>query len=172
MAAEVLVARPNASLADVAKAAGIGRTTLHKHYPTRQDLLVAVAHDSLDRCDRAIATALEAADEDPVTVLHHLVERLVPLGPQLQFLFRQPTLDDEPKVMRRMSELEPPLHVLVRRAKEQGQVRADIAEWWFVSALYGLLYTAWEGVAYGWLAARDAPDLVVRTLLEGIGQRA
>jgi hypothetical protein len=34
VAAEVLVADPAASLAEVAVAAGIGRTTLHKHYAT------------------------------------------------------------------------------------------------------------------------------------------
>ncbi len=42
VAAGVLVADPAASLAEVAKAAGIGRTTLHKQYATRDDLLCAV----------------------------------------------------------------------------------------------------------------------------------
>src|ERR1700689_5886322 len=39
VAAEVLVADPSASLTQVAEAAGIGRTTLHKQDATREDLL-------------------------------------------------------------------------------------------------------------------------------------
>src|SRR5262249_21782471 len=46
--AEVLVADPAAALAEVAAAAGIGRTTLHKHYATRDDLVTAVAHRAID----------------------------------------------------------------------------------------------------------------------------
>jgi AcrR family transcriptional regulator len=48
IATEVLVADPAASLGDVARAAGIGRTSLHKLYPTRHALLVALAEDGLD----------------------------------------------------------------------------------------------------------------------------
>src|SRR5262245_66641957 len=52
--AEVLVADPAASLAEVAAAAGIGRTTLHKHYATRDDLVTAVAHRAMDLWEQAV----------------------------------------------------------------------------------------------------------------------
>ena len=55
VAAEVLVADPAASLAEVAEAAGIGRTTLHKHYATRDDLLTAVGNRALDLWEQAVA---------------------------------------------------------------------------------------------------------------------
>ena len=75
VAAEVLVADPSASLADVAAAASIGRTTLHKQYATRDDLLRAVAHRSIDlwsaaiddvdrRCRRRAAVARRGDDSD------------------------------------------------------------------------------------------------------------
>ena len=57
VAAEVLVADPAASLAQVAHAAGIGRTTLHKHYATRDDLLLAVGHRAIDLWELAVAGA-------------------------------------------------------------------------------------------------------------------
>ena len=55
VATEVLVTDPTASLGDVARAAGIGRTTLHKQYPTRHALLVALARDALDVLERTYA---------------------------------------------------------------------------------------------------------------------
>ena len=40
-------------------AAGIGRTTLHKHYATRDDLLRAVGHRSIDRWEQLVTTAAQ-----------------------------------------------------------------------------------------------------------------
>ena len=91
VAAAVLVADPAASMAEVATAAGIGRTTLHKHYATRADLLCAVGHRALDLLEQAIdeATAAEHADGG----LRALVAALIPIGPQLAFLWRTPAFD-------------------------------------------------------------------------------
>ena len=56
IAATVLVSDPAASLAEVAEAAGIGRTTLHKYYATREDLVRAVGHRAIDLWEQAVAT--------------------------------------------------------------------------------------------------------------------
>ena len=88
---EVLVADPGASLAEVAEAAGIGRTTLHKHYATRDELVRAVGHRALDRCEQVVATAEETGADDGG--LRTLAETLVPIGPHLAFLWRNPILD-------------------------------------------------------------------------------
>ena len=61
VAAEVLVADPAASLAEVAEAAGIGRTTLHKHYATRDDLLLAVGYRAIDLWEHAITAVTDPA---------------------------------------------------------------------------------------------------------------
>ena len=67
-AVEVLVADPSASLAEVAEAAGIGRTTLHKHYPTRDHLLRAVGHRSIDRWEQMVAGARGRSAQASITV--------------------------------------------------------------------------------------------------------
>ena len=38
--AKVLTRNPNASLAELAQELGIGRTTLHRHFPTRSLILL------------------------------------------------------------------------------------------------------------------------------------
>ena len=55
-----LVGNPRASLADIAAAAGIGRTTLFKRYATRDELEHAVAMRAVDVCLDAARSA-EAA---------------------------------------------------------------------------------------------------------------
>lgn len=177
IAAEVLVADPRASLGEVAAAAGVGRTTLHKRYPTRDALLLAVAHDSVDRFADAVADsgiallAPHATAADATDALRRLVEALVPLGARVEFLLRQPALDDDPALTARIEQLDAPVEEFVRRAQRAGAVRGDVAVWWVVSTLYALTYSAWDGVARGRLAARDAPDLAFRTLWGGIGEQ-
>jgi AcrR family transcriptional regulator len=168
--AAAFVADPAASLAEIAAGAGIARTTLHKHYPTRDDVVLAVGHHVIDQCARAVADALADAPADPVERLRRIVAALVPLGAQLAFLFRQPLLDHDPAMAARQSaELDEPIVAVLRDARSAGTVRSDQPEWWTASAVYALVYIAWEGVFRGALAPVDAPGLALETLLSGVG---
>jgi len=178
-ATEVLVADPTASLSDVARAAGIGRTTLHKLYPTRHALLVALARDALDVLERTYADAglggpdpaTDAdtdAEADPDAALRRLVVALVPLGPRVEYLMRERSLDVEPDLTARVEALDEPVRALVRRAQAAGRLRAGVPDEWVVASLNALVYAAWELVALGRLAPVAAPDLVLGTLLDGV----
>jgi AcrR family transcriptional regulator len=169
------VARPAASLAELAAAAGVARTTLHKHYATRDEVIRAVGRNVIDQCGRAVAAAL-AADPagqepaDPVERLRRVVTALVPAGAQLAFLFRQPELDADAGIAaRQSSELDEPIVAVVREARAAGLLRSDQPEWWTASAIYALIYIAWEGVERGTLAPVDAPRLAMDTFLSGVG---
>lgn len=168
-ATEVLVADPAASLSDVAKAAGIGRTTLHKLYPTRHALLVALAHDALDLLERTDREAgLDAPGAQAPAVLRRLVTAAIPLGPRMAFLRRERSLDTEPELVARLEALDAPVRALVRRAQAEGIFRADLPDEWVVASLNTLVFAAWELIAQGRIAPVVAPDLVMRTLRSGI----
>src|ERR1700727_3090093 len=91
VAAQVPVADPAASLGDVAAAAGIGRTTLHKYYATREDLLRAVGNRAIDLFEEALGGI--AGTEDPDGGLSAVITALLPIGPPLAFLVRTPAFD-------------------------------------------------------------------------------
>jgi AcrR family transcriptional regulator len=168
--AAAFVAQPAASLAELAAAAGVARTTLHKHYPTRNDLVLAVGHHVIDQCGRAVTEALAQAPAEPVERLRRIVAALVPVGAQLAFMFRQPELDaDAGTAARQASELDEPIMTAVRAARAAGHLREDQPEWWTASAIYALIYIAWEGVERGVLAPVDAPGLAMDTFLSGVG---
>ncbi|MGH3778673.1 MAG: TetR/AcrR family transcriptional regulator [Pseudonocardiaceae bacterium] len=169
-ATEVLVADPAASLADVATAAGIGRTTLHKLYPTRHALLVALAHDALDLLERTDREAGldDAPGAQAPEVLRRLVVAAIPLGPRLAFLRRERSLDAEPELAARVEALDAPVRALVCRAQAEGVLRADLPDEWIVASLNSLIFAAWALIARGQIAPVAAPELVMRTLLGGI----
>ncbi len=175
IAAEVFSANAAASLADVAAAAGVGRTTLHNRFPTREALLLAVAHDALDRCATVIQDArlaevgADAAPEEVRAALSRFIEAMIPLGPRIEFLLRQPELDLDKELAARTDQLDTPLEEFVSRAQRAGALRAGVPPWWAVSSLYALTYAAWEAITAGLLAPRDAAALVLDTALTGIG---
>jgi AcrR family transcriptional regulator len=169
-ATHLLLRQPTASLAEVAAATGVSRTTLHSRFPTRQALLVGLAQAAMDLVEKAYADA-RLDDADVAASLRRVVERLVPLGERVEFLLRERSLDDEPEIVARYAELDGPLVEFVGRAQEAGALRGDLPDWWIVAALNGSVYAAWEAIADGRLAPRDAPSLVLGTVLDGVGAR-
>lgn len=170
VATRVLIATPGASLGDVAAAAGVSRSTLHSRFPTRQSLLVALALEAMDLITRAYERA--RPDDGPAEdAIRRIVEQLIPLGPRVEFLLRERSLDSEPEVVRRYEDLDLPLLRLVERGQQDGSLRRDLPSWWVVSSLTTAVYGAWDAIAYGKLAPLDAPGLVTETTLFGLVAR-
>ena len=167
IAAQTLVARPGASLAEVAEASGVSRTTLHKHYATREDLLHAVGHRAIDLWEQAVDGVADLAGA-PDGGLSALTAALIPSGPQLAFLWRTPALDDA-QLHERSKAVEKRCLAVLERAQERGVLRAGVPDWWLLETFYALIYVAAESVSAGYLAPRDAPELALDTLLRGLG---
>ncbi|WP_163507061.1 TetR/AcrR family transcriptional regulator [Fodinicola acaciae] len=169
IATEQLLADPSASLADVAQAAGMSRTSLHKRYPTRRALLVALAHDALDTVEKAFVDAgLDVDGREAAAALRRLVTILIPLGPRLEFLLRERTLDAEKELQARYLAVDRPVLRLVERGQAAGVLRQDLPSWWITTTTFNAIYGAWEAIDLGYLAPRLAPDLVLSSLLRGV----
>jgi AcrR family transcriptional regulator len=166
IAATVLVSDPAASLAEVAEAAGIGRTTLHKHYATRDDLVRAVGHRAIDLWEQAVGTV---TDDDGGGGLRELIAAMIPNGPQLAFLWRTPAFDHDDEIRTRWAAAEERCLAVLKQAQARGVLSAAAPDWWLRQTFYALIYTAAESVQAGRLAPRDAPALVLNTYLHGIG---
>ncbi len=165
-ATRFLVEIPDISLGELAARIGIGRTTLHRHFPTRGALLAAVAHDALDHLSTMYAEAGLDGD-DPLAAVERLVEQLVPLGPRLMFLLRAPEIANDADFTRRSAQLDAPIRAALARAQRNGDLDPDLNPAWMVECLFAVTYVAWEQIQNGNLAPRDAAPLVIRTWRNG-----
>jgi TetR/AcrR family transcriptional repressor of lfrA len=96
-AMSVLADNPNASLGDIAAAAEVGRSTLHRYFAERADLLAALAR----HVHQLSNAAIEHAEPDcgpAVEALRRVVECQLDLGPIVPFIFNEPTINADPEL--------------------------------------------------------------------------
>lgn len=151
----------------MAAAAGIGRTTLHKHYATRDDLIRAVGHRVLDLWEQAV-TEIAGADH-PDGGLRAASVAMIPIGPQLAFLWRTPAFDHDQGMEVRWRAVEDGTLAILKRAQDLGEIAPAVPDWWLLNTFYSVIYVAAESVQSGHLAPLDAPGLALSTFLHGIG---
>lgn len=166
--ATVLAQNPRASLDDIAKAADVGRATLHRHFASRVDLLREVGLAALATIEAAVAGARLEQDE-PENALRRLIEVLVPLGADAHFLLYAVELFGDLELSRADERINSIILPVLRRLRQAGIVRIDVPEAWMFASLEALSYAAWSAVHFGILARNDAPRLVLASFLNGMG---
>lgn len=169
-AAAVLCRDSGASLAQVASAAGMSRTTLHRHYATRQDLLRALAHDSLDRVAAAVDGSVRRSGST-TEVLTAVATAVLPLADELRFLDLGASVWNLPELIERWYDLAEPLEAVVRAGQASGTLRSDLPPAWIVDVFTAVVWSASDAVRDGRIARRDAVWLVVDTVLAGTAVR-
>jgi AcrR family transcriptional regulator len=117
----------NASLEDIAKKAGVGPGTLYRHFPTREDLLVAVYRSEVEKLAAAERTLADR--KAPVEALRAWLLLFVDavdtkhiIAPVLN------TLVGDPKKVFETSyaQIHEALRALVKRAIKSGDIRKDL----------------------------------------------
>ena len=117
----------NASLEEIAKRADVGPGTLYRHFPTREELLVAVYRSEMEKLAAAARTLADS--KPPVEALRawlllfvDAVETKHIIAPVLN------TLVGDPKKVFESSyaQIHEALRVLVKRAVKSGDIRKDL----------------------------------------------
>ncbi|WP_433254129.1 TetR/AcrR family transcriptional regulator [Streptosporangium sp. CA-135522] len=168
--ASVLARDRTATLADIAEAAQVGRSTLHRYFPDRQELLNAAVVDSFGAVERSMAEA--AVDQGPpLEAMRRLITAMVDVGDRLAFLF------GDPRVLEEFSAcFEPDLSVpttvgLIERGQAEGVFDPELSPEWIQQLLWALTYTGWEAAEKGMLPRHSVAATVTRTFENGVTVR-
>ncbi|MGW2149489.1 TetR/AcrR family transcriptional regulator [Nonomuraea bangladeshensis] len=164
-ATRLLSADPAASVADIAKAAGVGRVTLYGHFPSREALVDAVLEHAVGLADAVL--------DDPT-----LDERPAPeamaalLRSSWEVLDRHRRLfvaADRIMATERIREHhERPLRRverLIERGRREGDFRTDLPLPWLVTTFFSIIHSAAQERESGRLPAEDVERVLVTTML-------
>jgi AcrR family transcriptional regulator len=159
----LLAERPQATMQEVADASGLGRTTVYRHFPRRQDLIDALFVEVLREARAAVADVLRTP-ESVRDVLCALGPKFIAIGDRYRFLDAHPELRE--RALTPNEEAGEPLAEYLTRAQLRGELRTDVPVPWMLTAVRGLAVAAMVELTAGRLELADAGRLLGETLAD------
>jgi TetR/AcrR family transcriptional regulator, mexCD-oprJ operon repressor len=161
-AAGILATRGDqASMSDVADAAGVARATLYRYFPTRDALLEALSRLAVEDAGSQLDAARleQVALQDAFT---RAVRALVAVGDPLAVLVRQRGRPEAADFDRRIGA---PLRALIERGQAEGELRDDVPAGWLLESLLALVVSVLPSAPS--LGTEDAVQAIAGLFLDG-----
>lgn len=169
-AAALLTRKGSATMDEVARAAGISRATLHRHFAGRDALVRALEELGIQECEGALDAA-RLGDDSAEEALRRLVKEIQPAAGLLAFLVTENQLFEDDAQHEGWSRLDDNIGALFRRGQESGEFRIDLSPVWLTEALYGLIGAGAWAVLDGRVAAKDFTHMIAELLIGGARRR-
>ncbi len=166
-AARALSAQPEASVEDIARAAGLSRQTVYAHFPSREALLDAV----VERATAEVAAAFEAAAlgaVPPAEALIRLLDAGWAVSARYPFLWHLPAVSPGQDADRHGPVVDQ-LHEVIRRGQESGDFDRRLSPDWLLAAGLALGRAAEDEVKAGRMTIEDATSAVHHSFLRLFG---
>lgn len=169
-AAALLTRKGSATMDEVARAAGISRATLHRHFAGRDALVRALEELGIQECEAALEAA-RLGEDSAQEALRRLVKEIQPAAGLLAFLVTENQLFEDDAQHEGWSRLDDSIGALFRRGQESGEFRIDLSPVWLTEALYGLVGAGAWAVLDGRVAAKDFTHMIAELLIGGAQRR-
>jgi AcrR family transcriptional regulator len=167
-AAAVLAKNPVATMPEIAEAAAVGRTTVHRYFADRNTLIRAATADAIRALDQAID---DVAPEQgsALDAMRRVITAMVSAADRILFLF------SDPRVLQQYPDLAPSaapaVLQLIERGQAEGVFDAELSATWIQHSLWALVYRGCEDAEQGELPRHEVARVVARTLEYGIRAR-
>jgi AcrR family transcriptional regulator len=162
-ALDVLAENAQASLAEVATAAEVSRTTVHRYFPERSDLLDAVRGEIVEQVTAATRRARLDQGGAPAA-LARVCRELFELGSVLTVLFNGVVEISDEEWERHTGEAERELRSTIERGHAEHSIDPGLTADWLENFVWAVLYTAWMYARQQDGPRQDALDQSLRSL--------
>jgi AcrR family transcriptional regulator len=116
-----------ASVADIARRAGVAKGTVFRHFATKEDLIASIVTENIAVLT-ATARTLAQSEQDPAAALLGFLTVAADRRQQQDLTLLQSVSDADPRVVAARDDLHASLGLLVDRARDDGVIRPDITE--------------------------------------------
>jgi TetR/AcrR family transcriptional repressor of mexCD-oprJ operon len=155
---------PEASMSDIAEAAGVGRVTLYAHFTSREALLEAAVNQVVAQ----VMVSLGGARIDDGPAPEALGRMIRAVWPELDRILGLRAAAGAPAPAREREHAAPFFTLLARlltRGQAEGVFRTDLPLDWLVAAFFSLVHAAGEEVSGGRLDPAAAAVVLEATVL-------
>jgi AcrR family transcriptional regulator len=160
----VLAENPAASMREIADASGVGRTTVYRHFPTREDLIRELFRQIVDESN-AMSRALAARDLPVADALRELAREIVGIGQRYRFLHGNPDVRSEMLADAQANRTEDPFADFLTAAQRLGEVRQDMPIEWLLAMLRGQATAAADAMNDGEYSPERTAELLGQTFV-------
>ena len=157
-----------ASLSDIASAAGVGRATLYRLFSNKDELVKAIALHCLELFDQA-TTPLESKARSVMHFMELLFETIMPMTDEFQFLMDLDYFaDDIPEVEEIANQIDKEMIELFDEGKREGSISKDLPSTWLNSYTEGLFISGWLQQKEHGADAKECARLAFRCFKNGV----
>lgn len=163
----VLAEQPDASIEDIANAAGVSRQTVYAHYASREALINA----AIERGSTEVKLAFEAAaleDLPPTKALVKLLDIVWETSARYPFVWHAPPVGPQDDLDRHGPMLGL-VEALIRRGQATGDFDPRPSPTWLLAASLALTRAAEDEVKAGRMTVEQATNEVSHSILRLVG---
>jgi AcrR family transcriptional regulator len=167
-AVEALASDPDASMAAIARRAGVVRATIYMHFPTRESLLDAVMEEATGRVAEAIRNA-EPGRGEPKEAFERVIlatwRQLSEFHSILQINMRRLSAQE---LRRRHLPVTTQFIPLLERGQQEGVFRADVSATWLIAVVRAIVHAASTELQVGRLSEAEVEQTMLTTTLAAV----
>jgi TetR/AcrR family transcriptional repressor of mexCD-oprJ operon len=168
-ALDALASDPDASMAEIARQAGVVRATIYVHFPTRESLLDAVMERAVTDVAQAMTDA-EPQRGDPKEALERVLRATwKELGRFHALLAINTSRLSVEELHRRHLPMTTQLEPLIERGQKKGVFRSDLPVSWHVAVIRALVHTASAELRSGRISEAEVEPVMLTTVFAAIG---
>jgi AcrR family transcriptional regulator len=167
-ALEALASDPNASMAEIARRAGVVRATIYMHFPTRESLLDAV----MEHATALVADAIRQAEPDRGEPAEALERVLLATWQQLSQFHSVLGINisrlSAKELRRRHLPMTTQFIPLLERGQAEGIFRNDVSATWLIAVLRAIVHVASTELQAGRLSQAEVERTMLTTALAAV----